>query len=139
MTSLGNTILFRRAGRSLLFALLLGSGALQAQAASDSLPPGVTPAMVTRGKAVFTGPGICFACHGMAAEGVSGPSLADTTWLHSRGEYDKIVQLVLTGVDAKASKSGVIMPPRGGSSITDADVRAVAAYVWSLSRRHPSQ
>ncbi len=30
---------------------------------------------------------------------------------------------------------GQIMPPRGGSGITDEPVRAVAAYVWSLS--HP--
>jgi mono/diheme cytochrome c family protein len=95
--------------------------------------------MVTRGKKVFTGPGVCFACHGMAAEGLSGPSLADTTWLHSRGEYDKIVQLVFTGVDARTSRSGVVMPPRGGSAISDADVRAVAAYVWSLSRRSPPE
>lgn len=108
----------------------------RAQAAS-ALPDGVTETMITRGKAVFTGPGVCFACHGMAGEGVTGPALADSVWIHSRGEYDKIVQLILSGVDAKTSKSGIIMPPRGGSAISDADVRAVAAYVWSLSRRPP--
>jgi hypothetical protein len=26
-----------------------------------------------------------------------------------------------------------MMPPRGGAALTDAQVRAVAAYVWSLS------
>jgi mono/diheme cytochrome c family protein len=91
--------------------------------------------MITQGKAVFTGAGVCFACHGMDAEGISGPSLTDSVWIHNRGEYDKIVQLILTGVDARASKSGVVMPPRGGSAISDADVRAVAAYVWSLGPR----
>jgi mono/diheme cytochrome c family protein len=106
-----------------------------AQTSSDSLPAGVTQDMITQGKAVFTGAGVCFACHGMDAEGISGPSLTDSVWIHNRGEYDKIVQLILTGVDARASKSGVVMPPRGGSAISDADVRAVAAYVWSLGPR----
>ena len=120
----------------LISALSLG-GAVSARAqTADSLPAGVTPDMIVRGKAIFTGAGVCFACHGMAGEGVSGPALSDSVWIHSRGEYDKIVVLILSGVDAKASKSGVVMPPRGGSAINDADVRAVAAYVWSLSP-HP--
>ena len=123
----------RRLGLVLILASI--PGAARAQTA-DSLPAGVTPEMIVRGKTIFTGAGVCFACHGMAGEGVSGPALSDTVWIHSRGEYDKIVALILTGVDAKTSKSGVVMPPRGGSAISDADVRAVAAYVWSLSP-HP--
>ena len=121
----------------LMLALVLSLGVADAgfTQAADSLPAGVTQDMITRGKTIFTGAGVCFACHGMDAEGVSGPSLADSVWLHNRGEYDKIVQLILTGVDAKASKSGVVMPPRGGSALNDADVRAVAAYVWSLGPR----
>ena len=115
--------------------LLTHAAAGHAQSSSDSFPAGVTQEMVTRGKTLFTGAAVCFACHGMTAEGVSGPSLTDSVWIHSRGEYDKIVQLILVGIDAKASKSGVVMPPRGGSAISDADVRAVAAYVWSLGPR----
>lgn len=102
--------------------------------AQDSLPPGVTREMVDRGKKVFTGPGVCFACHGMEGKGAVGPNLADTVWIHSRGEYEKIVALIRSGVTAAQSKSGVIMPPKGGSAISDADVGAAAAYVWSLSR-----
>ena len=126
-----------RAGTLLLalFSILTGAGTAGAQTSSDSLPHGVTPEMIARGKTVFSGAGVCFACHGMAGEGLSGPALADSVWIHHRGEYDRIVQLILIGIDAKASKSGVVMPPRGGSAINDADVRAVAAYVWSLSRR----
>lgn len=122
----------------LILALGLSIGGTKAgfaQSATDSLPTGVTQEMITRGKTIFTGAGVCFACHGMAAEGVSGPSLTDSVWIHNRGEYDKIVQLILVGIDAKASKSGVVMPPRGGSAINDADLRAVAAYVWSLGPR----
>ena len=125
------------ARRGFILAMLLFTtpATAHAQTSSDSLPPGVTRDMITRGKTVFTGAGVCFACHGMAAAGgLSGPSLADSVWIHNRGEYDKIVQLILIGIDAKASKSGIVMPPRGGSAINDADVRAVGAYVWSLSR-----
>lgn len=113
---------------------LTGGFAPVAAAAQDSLPAGVTKELIDRGKKVFTGPGICFACHGMEAKGATGPNLTDTVWIHNRGEYDQIVALITTGVTAKQSKSGVVMPPKGGSAINDADVRAVAAYVWSLSR-----
>lgn len=114
---------------------ILGMVPLSAQAPGDSLPAGVTSVIVERGKVVFTGPGICFACHGMDASGGTGPNLSDTTWIHSRGEFEKIVAVITSGVAAKDSKSGVIMPPRGGSAINDDDLRAVAAYVWSLSHR----
>ena len=132
----------RIGARTSTFALLLAltpAARAQAQTRADTLPSGVTEQMITRGRSVFTGPGVCFACHGMAGEGVSGPSLADSVWLHSRGEYEKIVELIRTGVDTKASRSGVVMPPRGGSAISEADLRAVAAYVWSLGRRPASE
>lgn len=108
---------------------------LAAQAGPDSLPPGVTEAIIVQGRKVFSGAGICFVCHGTDASGGTAPSLADTTWIHSRGEYEKLVVVILSGVNASHSKSGLIMPPRGGSAISDADVHAVAAYIWSLSRR----
>lgn len=121
----------------ILTAILALSGALApgGLAAQDSLPAGVTREMVERGKKVFTGAGACIACHGMDGKGAVGPNLADTLWIHSRGEYDKIVALITSGVTGRQSKSGIIMPPKGGSAISDADVRAAAAYVWSLSRR----
>ena len=119
-----------------LGALILGPANVHAQnRAPDSLPAGVTALMIVDGKQIYSGAGVCFACHGQDATGGMGPNLADTLWLQSRGEYDRIVATILNGVPAKESKSGIMMPPRGGSAITDADVRAVAAYVWSLSRR----
>jgi hypothetical protein len=30
------------------------------------------------------------------------------------------------------------MPPRGGAPLSDADVNAVAAYVWAISHRQAS-
>jgi cytochrome c5 len=42
---------------------------------------------------------------------------------------------VTKGVTKEESKSGIMMPPRGGSTISDEDVKAVAAYVYSLSHK----
>jgi mono/diheme cytochrome c family protein len=114
-------------------ALVVGlPGAAEAQAA-DSLPPGVTRDMVAKGKGIFGGSGLCLACHGPDGKGTIGPNLTDKTWLHGDGSYEAIVAQITTGTDQKTSKTGQIMPPKGGSGISDAEIRAVAAYVWTLS------
>lgn len=100
----------------------------------DSLPSGVTPDLVRRGQFVFSGPGGCYTCHGRDAGGALGPNLTDREWLHMKGSYLTILQQVLVGVPSERSRSGVEMPPRGGALLSDADVQAVAAYVWALSR-----
>ncbi len=115
--------------------LVLGVPGVAVAQATDSLPPGVTKEMVAKGKSIFTGAGLCLACHGPEGKGLLGPNLTDQTWLHGDGSYDFIVKQVLAGTDASESKTGQIMPPKGGSAISDADVKAVAAYVWTLS--HP--
>lgn len=103
--------------------------------AADSLPAGVTPATVERGKVVFQVDGNCAMCHGADAAGNVGPDLTDEEWLHVKGSYLAILQSVLMGVTSENSKSGIEMPPRGGANLSDADVHAVAAYVWVLSRQ----
>jgi len=113
-------------------AAALTGPALAAQQAS-ALPEDVTPAMIEEGGKLFKGAGLCAACHGMSATGGVGPSLADTTWLHGKGTFEEIVRQITAGVPQAQAKGGMMMPPRGGSAITDAQVRAVAAYVWSLS------
>ena len=106
-------------------------------AAQEKLPAGVTPAMIAKGKTIFTSTGLCFACHGMDAKGAIGPNLTDTTWLHGKGTSPEIVQIVTTGIPVAETKTGKgAMPPKGGSQISEDDVKAVAAYVWSLS--HPT-
>jgi cbb3-type cytochrome c oxidase subunit III len=116
------------------FASLILAGPLAAQA-TDSLPPGVTAATIADGKKVFAGPGLCTACHGPDGKGISGlgANLTDSQWIHSDGSYDAIVKQVTTGVPATKSTSGVAMPAKGGAPLTDDQVKAVAAYVWSLS------
>jgi mono/diheme cytochrome c family protein len=101
---------------------------------ASELPPGVTPEMVAEGNTIFHGAGICLTCHGPDAKGMPGlgVNLTDSEWLHSDGSYEAIVKQIMTGVSATESKSGVAMPPKGGSTITDEQVKAVAAYVYSL-------
>jgi mono/diheme cytochrome c family protein len=120
-----------------LFALLALAGTGRAQQQAASLPPGVTPQMIKEGSGIFQGAGLCMACHGSDAKGLPGlgANLTDTEWLHSKGTYDDIVKQIMTGVPADKSTTGTVMPPKGGSSITDAQVKAVAAYVWSLSHK----
>ena len=105
-------------------------------AASGQSPAAVvSPELVAQGDKVFHGPGNCYACHGSNAEGLVGPNLTDAEWIHSKGTLDDIVAQVNHGVTKEESKSGIPMPPKGGSNISDDDVKAVATYVYSLSHK----
>ena len=123
--------------RTRLGLLLAFSVALSARPVAAQAPAGVTPAAITQGDSIFHSKGNCYACHGATAEGTVGvgPNLTDAEWLHSDGSYDAIVKQVTTGVPKEQSKSGIVMPPRGGATITDDEVKAVAAYVYSLSHK----
>ncbi|MDH3496351.1 MAG: cytochrome c [Gemmatimonadota bacterium] len=99
-----------------------------------ALPAGVTAAMVTEGNQLYHSTGICFTCHGQNGVGVQGlgPNLADATWLHSDGSYDAIVGQITKGVPANVSTTGVMMPAKGGANLSDAQIKAIGAYVYSL-------
>ena len=122
-----------RLGLLLAFAAVLGARPAVAQT-----PAAVTPAAITLGDSLFHSKGNCYACHGANAQGAVGPNLTDAEWIHSDGSYDAIVKQITTGVTAEESKSKIPMPPKGGSQITDDEVKAVAAYVYSLSHKKPS-
>jgi mono/diheme cytochrome c family protein len=94
-----------------------------------------SPEMVAKGDALFHGSANCYACHGSKAEGLVGPNLTDAEWLHSKGTYDDIVAQIKKGVPKEESKSGIVMPPKGGADLSDDDVKAVAAYVYSLGHK----
>jgi mono/diheme cytochrome c family protein len=104
-------------------------------AAGQSQAATVSPELIAQGDKIFHGPGNCYACHGSNAEGLIGPNLTDAEWIHSKGTLDDITAQVIHGVAKEESKSGIVMPPRGGSTISDDDVKAVAAYVYSLSHK----
>lgn len=125
----------------------VGAGSAAAQSSETASTPkdtsskggaagaAVTPELIAQGDKVFHGPGNCYACHGANAEGTVGPSLTDAEWIHSKGTYEDIVAQVIKGVPKEESKSGIVMPPKGGGTISDDDVKAVAAYVYSLSHK----
>ena len=92
-------------------------------------------ALIARGDAVFHGPGNCYACHGSKGEGLVGPNLTDSEWIHSKGTLEEIEAQITHGVTKEESKSGIPMPPKGGSTISDEDIKACAAYVHSLSHK----
>jgi mono/diheme cytochrome c family protein len=102
-------------------------------------PPGAaasySPELVAKGDALFHGSGNCYACHGSKGEGLVGPNLTDAEWIHSKGSYDEIVAQINHGVPKADSKSGIEMPPKGGATLSDDDVKAIAAYVYSLSHK----
>mgnify|MGYP001823327911 CR=1 FL=1 len=101
----------------------------------DSLPPGVTAQMVERGEKVFNVTGACALCHGADATGLLGPDLTDDVWLDAKGAYKTIGRIIAEGISEESSTSGVAMPARGGSEISESDIERVAAYVWYMSRR----
>lgn len=119
----------------LLMAVAALAGARPAAAQEKAAPAGVTPAAIAKGDTIFHKTGLCYACHGSNAEGAVGPNLTDAEWLHGDGSYDMIVATVTAGVPVEKAKKGVAMPPKGGSAITEDDVKAVAAYVYSLSHK----
>lgn len=104
-------------------------------APAQGVPEGATQAMVDKGKEIYHKGGLCYACHGQDAKGLVGPNLTDDVWIHSKGTYPELVSQIAKGVTKEESKTGLPMPAKGGSSISDEDVKAVAAYVWSLSHK----
>jgi len=99
----------------------------------------ITPGLIALGDSIFHGKvagGMCFGCHGVDGKGTPGlaPDLTGGKWLHGDGSYAFIMQTVEVGVP-KPKVAAAPMPPMGGAKLTPAEVRAVAAYVFSLS--HP--
>jgi mono/diheme cytochrome c family protein len=101
-------------------------------------PAGATVAMVALGDSVFHGQaagGTCFTCHGMDAKGTAlAPSLADNQWLTGDGTYAFIQKRVTDGVPNPTPPYTAAMPPKGGANLTPDQIKAVAAYVFSISR-----
>ena len=124
-----------RARFGLLVAVAALAGTRPAAAQGAAAPAGVTAAAIAKGDTIFHKTGMCYACHGTNAQGTVGPNLTDGEWLHGDGSYDMIVATVTSGVPLEKSSKGIAMPPKGGSSISDEEVKAVAAYVYSLGHK----
>lgn len=121
----------------LVFGLVLAlqAGAAGSATAQAAAPAAASPEQIAKGDTIFHKAGLCYACHGSNAEGAVGPNLTDAEWIHGDGSVEMIVATVTAGIPKEKAKSGIPMPAKGGSSISDEDVKAVSAYVHSLSKK----
>lgn len=109
-------------------------------AARRGLPNGVTALMVAEGDSIFHARG-CKNCHGADAKGAAnGPNLTSGKFLHVDGSYDGFVRIIDSGVPADQIKDPAHKIPMGGKGgrptpLTDAQIRSVAAYVYSLNHQ----
>jgi len=124
--------------RLLLLALLLPIAAHAQGAAVPARPAAVTDAAIALGDSIYHSGG-CQRCHGQKGAGANnGPSLVSGPWVQHDGSYEAIVATITNGVPrdkVKDASRRFPMGPRGGPmNLDDAQVQAVAAYVWSISR-----
>ncbi len=96
--------------------------------------------MIAQGDSIFHAAS-CRRCHGADAKGAAnGPSLMGPTFLHVNGSYNSLVAIITSGVPTDSIKDKshqFAMRARGGGNppLTDDQVKAVAAYVYSLSHK----
>jgi mono/diheme cytochrome c family protein len=97
-----------------------------------------TPQQIALGDSIFhgqVGGGTCSACHGQDAKGTAvAPDLTDSQWLNGDGSYQFLVKTITEGVPTPKQHPAP-MPPKGGAPLTDDQVKAVAAYEYSLSHK----
>ena len=114
--------------------------AANANANGPAVPEGATQKMVLLGQRIYRGQvggAACTGCHGARGQGTpTGPDLTGNKWLWSDGSYAGIAKTITDGVPQPKNYRRP-MPPKGGAQLTPGQVKAVAAYVWSLSH-HPS-
>jgi len=123
----------------LLASLHLSHRTAVAQSGPDAVPDSVTPERVAAGSEIFNN-GTCVACHAVAGMGVGrwAPNLSDREWLHSEGDYDGIMHTIFWGVEKDQFKAVTPrrfqMNPQGGMQLTPEQLKALVAYVWTISR-----
>ena len=109
--------------------------AVSATLSDGEAPRGVTAQSITAGQTLFNGRAACAGCHGLNGTGGQlAPGLSDDEWLNSDGSYAGIIEVINSGVLQPREYPGLMLP-RGGMRLSDAQVSALAAFIWSLSIR----
>jgi glucose/arabinose dehydrogenase/mono/diheme cytochrome c family protein len=102
------------------------------------VPPGASSDRVALGDRIFHGQtagGTCTGCHGTDARGTAvGPDLTSGKWLWGDGSVQAIARTITLGVPKPKDHTGA-MPPMGGAQLSQADIAAVADYVWAIGHR----
>ncbi|HKY60453.1 MAG TPA: c-type cytochrome [Gemmatimonadota bacterium] len=112
----------------------------RAQPEPVAVPDSVSSERVLAGSELYNG-GSCAACHAVGGRGVGrrAPDLSDVEWLHSEGDFDGIFEAIFWGVPKDRMKAVTPRPfemhPRGGMTIDREQMKALAAYVWTVA--HP--
>jgi mono/diheme cytochrome c family protein len=101
------------------------------------IPPGASRELVALGERVYqgqVGAAACVGCHGAQGKGGPlGPNLTDRQWLWGDGSVASIKSIIRSGVATPKQYRGA-MPPMGGAPLTEEQLEAVAAYLWSISQ-----
>ncbi|HEU5169924.1 MAG TPA: cytochrome c [Gemmatimonadales bacterium] len=98
-------------------------------------PAEVTKAAIEQGQALYYGRGDCSDCHGDAGAGsAEGPSLVTGAWDVGDGTYAWLVHMTRHAGWGTRGRAGEPQRMRGPTVLDSAEVRQVAAYVWSISR-----
>jgi mono/diheme cytochrome c family protein len=100
--------------------------------------PALDAKVVAQGDSIF-GAISCARCHGAkGVGGQNGPSLVTGPWLQVSGSIDDITKIIISGVPVAQIKGAGrtrAMGARGGpANLTDDQARAVATYVYTISR-----
>lgn len=107
--------------------------------AAGDLP--FSDAEVYAGDSLYHFASSCAQCHGSDAAGTAnGPSLRGPVWRHTNGgSYPDLVRIINNGVPTQQIMDRAYrmpMPIRGGVPVlSSADIRAIAAYIYTISRR----
>jgi mono/diheme cytochrome c family protein len=117
---------------SLLAILTAGPAAGQEPTA---VPSEVTDSAIAAGRALYDGSGGCRDCHGEGGAGTAeGPALVTGRWKLGDGGYAWLVHMTRHAGWGARTRYGDPQPMRGPTVLDSAEVRQVAAYVWSISR-----
>jgi len=107
-------------------------------ATATSLPVPTDPTLAL-GQRVYLGSeggAQCTGCHGQTGDGGPlGPSLHGPRWVWGDGSLAAIKKTIREGVAAPREHTGV-MPAMGGANLSEVQLDALAAYVYSMS--HPA-
>ncbi|HEX6105840.1 MAG TPA: cytochrome c [Gemmatimonadales bacterium] len=117
----------------LLPALVAGCQTTRTAAAGPT--PQATEQDVAAGRELYHGLGACAGCHGENGVGTpDGPELVGGVWEQGDGSMEWLVHMTRHGGLGVRSRSGDPQAMRGPTVLDSAQVRQVAAYVWSISR-----